>query len=710
MRVVLTITVLLASILLAIPCRGASLYSSPVPTLPKPPLMKGTIDNSWSSAARIPISFDFTYQRTGEPTDVYIAQDSAALDIAFRVEQKRPLIATQETNGPGVLNDDHVIVYLWPEGTQGFAYAFMANALGARYQTSSENTAYSPEWTATARRTLFGYIVTMRIPFSVIRSAGSHNWHAQFARITAADNGEEVWAHARTQRTASEEAFSGVLTGIQSIHKTEAMHKNQARVQMYALGEMASPSAGGSTSRLGVDLSVPVTQTSSFVATLHPDYSDVEIDQQTIAPTAFARQYSEVRPFFTQTTPNFNEHTGCTNCPITLYSPSIPAFKDGYAYEGAAGPVSFAMFNADGYQRDDNAQTLNYNISSPAYSYGANLQRVAMTEAGLVDTTTTLDAGYENRLSHLVAYINTGGDRGSNVQDPNSGNYIEYGTGYTSRTTSAVFTMQDIGAQFNPIDGYVQQSDINGYIFVGQHTKVFSKSTVIQDITGILAEGRYNDHKGNLAQTDAQGEINLDFRDQLSAHILTSSNGVRTVAGEYLPFNDNGFFLGYKTQTSTPTRIEYDAGAYYHGNLRSWSYATTLPVAHSVTLSLEADENYYASSILGEPFSKQWLERGSVDWQISRYASLDIGIRRIIGRNLPNAFQVPDDITPSSPFGEYNGPNPFDFVDASNASTAFHFLVGHNEIYAAYGDPNSLATSPTFILKWIRYVGADKGT
>ncbi len=127
-------------------------------------------------------------------------------------------------------------------------------------------------------------------------------------------------------------------------------------------------------------------------------------------------------------------------------------------------------------------------------------------------------------------------------------------------------------------------------------------------------------------------------------------------------------------------------------------------------LSLEADENAYASSLAVEPEAVQWLERASLDWQFSREASVDFGMRRIIGRNLPNAFQPPDLPTPSAPLGVVNGFAPFDYVDAGNVSFAFHFLAAKNEFYVVYGDPNSLATTPALFLKWIRYIGAEKGT
>jgi hypothetical protein len=98
--------------------------------------------------------------------------------------------------------------------------------------------------------------------------------------------------------------------------------------------------------------------------------------------------------------------------------------------------------------------------------------------------------------------------------------------------------------------------------------------------------------------------------------------------------------------------------------------------------------------VLAEPTARQWLERASMDWQFSRYASFDVGARRIIGRNLPNLFEAPT----------------FDDVDAGNVSAAFHFLAAHNEWYVVYGNPNNLSTLPAFYVKWIRYIGAEKGT
>lgn len=691
-----------------LPARADDAFSTVVPVLAAPAHLDGTIDDSWSKAASVPVSFDFTFQRQGEATVAWIGQDARALYVAFAVTQKEPLTSAQETNGPGVLNDDNVAVVMWPQGANGFQYRFSANARGARYQSSSENSSYSPQWSAVARRTSTGYTVTMRIPFDVIRSGSATEWEAQFERTTIATGGVQVWEHRANQRNPDDVAFAGTLQGI-SVHQNAAT-RPRPRLQLYGLSQFASAAAGGRTARMGADVALPLTATSSLLGTFHPDYSNLEVDQQTIAPNAYARQFNEFRPFFTQAASNFNQQFSCTNCPTTLYTPSIPQFREGYAYEGTQGPLSFGAFDAVGYSRSDSAEVLDYTINNPRTIAALNLQRISVNLPGFRDDTTLIDAGYANQHTHYFVYFNGAEDRGTNVTEPGFGDYFEYGGGYVTQLTTAGITLQKIGSQFLPADGFVAQPNIAGYASFYNRTLNFSPTSSVQDIVAKTFFARYHDQSGNVAQTDGAASVQFDFRDLLSAQVYQGSTGIEVYNGAFLPFNSNGVYLGYKVKTTTPSSISWSTGLYFNGALNSWSYITTQPLRHRLNLSLEADENVYASKLTAEPVAKQWLERAGLDWQFSRQASLDVGVRRIIGRNLPNSFQVPDFPTSLAPCGTPNGFNPFDCVNAANASFAFHFLESKNEFYVVYGNPNSLATTPALYLKWIRYIGAEKGT
>lgn len=701
--------------LIALLCRSAGLadtvetsFAITVPKLDAPPSMNGDIDASWAKAVQVPVNFDFTYQRPGEETIAYIAQDASALDVAFVVTQKTPLTANEQTNGSGVMSDDSVGIVLFPQGTQGFQYEFIANPKGARDQTSSENTSYEPQWTAVGRKSSTGYVVTMRIPFDIIRSGHSSRWRAQMYRMVVATNSMLVWSHTAGQRQATDAAFAGILDGIAS---SDSSLRPKPRLQIYGLGELTTKANGGDTSRIGADIALPVSATSSLLATLHPDYSNLETDQQTIAPNAYARRYNEVRPFFTQATANYNYNFSCTNCPTTLYTPAIPTFGEGYAYEGTQGPFTFGAFNAVGTGRSDSGEALNYNVSDSRAVYGVNLQNVAVNAPGLHDVTATQQSGYQNQHTHFFVYFNSGTDRGTNVTDPALGDYFEYGGGYVSQLTTAGITLQKIGELFAPADGYVAQTDIAGYAPFFKRTYNFAATAPLRDMIVDLFYARFHDHHGDTAQTDGSAQLTLDFRDLLSLQLSTNASGARTTySNELLPYDQNGFQVGYKTDTTTPTTITYNGGLYHHGHLTSWSYVTTQPLAPALNLSLEADESLYAPhNAVPEPVAQQWLERASLDWQFSRDASIVVGARRIIGRNLPNSFQAPD-ISAGAPCGTINGFSPFDCVNAGNVSFAFHLLRARDEYYVVYGNPNALATTPALYVKWIRYIGAEKGT
>ncbi len=192
-----SIVSVLTTVALALGCVAPSLAAAAqangpdttiaLPALDAPPSLAGTIDDSWSTGAHVSLPTDYTNRRpSGEQTGVVIARDGDAIDIAFDVHQRGGRIASQETNGSSVLSDDYVGAYFWPQGTHGFQYEFVANPRGARYQTSSENSSYAPQWTAVAKENANGYSVTMRIPLTLIRTGGLRifQWHRRASTDT----------------------------------------------------------------------------------------------------------------------------------------------------------------------------------------------------------------------------------------------------------------------------------------------------------------------------------------------------------------------------------------------------------------------------------------------------------------------------------------------------------------------------------------------
>lgn len=665
------------------------------------------------------LGYDFMYKRKAEePTLVSVTQDQNALILSVEAKQKEPITATQTTNGAGVLNDDNITVFLFPQGTTGFAYTFSANPHGARYQTSSENAAYSPEWNASAKTTADGYAVVMRIPFDIMRTGGSTSWKAQVSRTIVATNSNPVWCDNSPQDVPFDPAFAGTFDGIE-VKNVAQSARPKPRLALYGLGQMQP---GSNTSRLGADLSVPFTATASFLATLHPDYSNVEIDQQTIAPTAFPRQYQEVRPFFTQLGNYINPSMFNLNSPTELYTPAIPSFSQGYAVEGTQGHFNFGAFDAVGPGRSDAFASTSYGYDDAAKAFQFSAERVSVDATGssvygpVHDDVTYASTGYLNHRSHLFAYASAAVDSGLFVTDASQATYAEEGVGYMTPTLTAGISLQHIGPQFAPYDGYVQQPDVTGYNALAQRVWTFKPNSILQDVQAATVITRQRNSFGQTGLNQSIGQINLDFKRQLTLHLFDNLIATQTLyaspsAADLAPFDSAGALAGYRYGTATPTYVSYSAGPFYHGHTGEWSFVTTLDLAPRVHLGLEADRTWYAPSAFavakwGESGAPGWLEKATVDWQFSHTASLDFGVRRIMGMVMPNAFQPPNFGMPAS----CANAGPGTIIDCSNVSAGFHFLVGHQELYMVYGDPNLLQTKPGFILKWIQYLGADKGT
>ncbi|MGH7715793.1 MAG: hypothetical protein ACREML_07310, partial [Vulcanimicrobiaceae bacterium] len=400
----------------------AALAALDVPKVHAPPSLDPRASaESWTQPAAATLPWDVVHGRpASETTEVQTATDGRYLYVRFDAKQKGSVRISQHgddaiTGGSvgsnGSLswsNDDAVWVDLWPNGPGGFQYEFESNPKGSHNEYSSENTAFAPHWESRGAMVAGGYVVTMAIPFSVIHGVHAGAWRAQFIRYVRATGAEYVWSFDAVQTNADDVSRAGTITiPLVTVHAA----RPEPRLAPYALGAEAAPSAGGSTSRVGADLSVPVTATSAFFATFHPDFSNVELDQQTISPSVYQRVINEVRPFFTQAAPFYNTFNCnvCNGFRTTLYTPGIPTPSQGYAFEGRQGDFGFASFDAIGIHRNDSAAALDF--TSPDAHWQASAQHVTADIPGIVDDADEVGVNYSS-LKYLSGYVNVSTDRG----------------------------------------------------------------------------------------------------------------------------------------------------------------------------------------------------------------------------------------------------------------------------------------------------------
>jgi|HubBroStandDraft_4_1064222.scaffolds.fasta_scaffold00006_79 hypothetical protein len=695
-----------AAIVAVMTARALAYPQLTVPDGADPPLDPSAPITEWAHAASLQLTWNpIRSAPASEPTTAWITTDGHALYLRFDAKQHEPISSGQHTNDVGQGNDDQVWVDLWPNGISGYFYQFLATPNGTHYEYSSENTAYSPNWDSQGATHGDGYTVTMRIPLEVIRNAHAGTWKAQFVRYVRATGEQQVWSFDRVQMQPdsfgnSDYAHAGSITVPQI--KVAFAHP-KPRAALYALGEAASRTIGGSTSRVGADLSVPITPTASFYSTFHPDYSNVELDQQTISPTVYQRYYSEVRPFFTQAASFYNQFN-CNACQNiqSLYTPAIPTPSQGYAVEGKQGPFGFASFDAIGDNRNDIASALDFTSSNT--SWYSSLQRVSVSMPGFIDTTTEGGLAYSD-LKHFNAYVNYGDDSGTNVLVPNQAQYYEVGTGWSNQTFGFFGATRKIGTYYDPADGFISHPGIAGYALYAAKIFDFSPNDKLVSVGFAGFLDRYQGPTFGQAQSDNQFIVDILTKKALDLQFFTGSNYWRF--GDVLtPITQNGGFqftydsglqtnnpgqFPYHGPSSYPTSISYNTGRYGAGRLDTWFRSTTLRVGNhgALTLSLDDTAQWIPSPT---PDNIQWFESLSYAYQLGPNSSFAVGLRRVVGY-------------PPIPNGGGNCEG-----DCSNVSVAYHLRLRRSEIYVAYGNPNALTTVPQVIFKVIFYAGAQKGT
>ena len=669
-----------------------------IPHVAKGPAIDGTLaDEAWKSAKHLTLGFDLRHKNApAQSTDVYVVSDDQALYVAFDAKQTAEIVANQHTDDVGFDTDDEVQVDIWPGGPQGFRYLFTATPLGTHYQHSSENATYAPKWQSVGKVRPGGFTVTMRIPFGVMRGDGRANWPIQFVRFVQKTDDLQVWAYEEGQSDHNDVVYAGTLSGLSS---SAARARPQPRIGLFGVGEVAAKHDDGTTTRSGADVSIPITRTASFVATIHPDFSNVEQDQQSISPTVYRRFFNEVRPFFAQMQ-NATNPFDCEVCPgITeLYTPAIPTPKRGYALEGSQGPVTFNAFDSVGDRRTDNAQAFQWRNASR--TIGIGYQGVETYAPGFADRLTTLGVFAGDR-KHKVVYLNYGWDRGTNVLDNAQAQRIDFGAAYYGTDYYFGGGVRKIGGYYNPVDGLISTPDVAGWSFDGNRTFRFKPGGWLKYATVEGFMERYHGADGALDRTTNDLAFTLVDKNLFRVNFDTGSSYLKLQDGRMTPVSLAGIALGYRSGTATPTNFVFNHGRFGDGHIATFDRNTVLKLGPITQLSLQAfDTVWYADAGYR---NIQWLERLAVTRNISRDSSFAVGLRRIIGTppavgNFASYGVAPYPVWPAS------------FLSATNVSVAYAYHRKRDELYLVYGDASATFTKPALIMKYVFYLGGEKGT
>jgi hypothetical protein len=703
----------------------------------KPPAFDSALnDPAWQKAVAASDFRDLTTRRPAPlRTTAYVLYDDTNIYVAFHAEQDGvPIHAEQTTNDVGFGQDDAVGVGIDPSGAGSQVYFFEATPRGVRYQQSNESTRYAPVWHAEAAISGSSWNAMFTIPLKSLRASGGKNktWRFNFIRVVAGVGEHYTWAYDGLMQdnqppnwpAFTDARFWPALGGMQ-IAQTA---RPQPRAEIYGLASIGhdrnvflqanNTFATQSVRNFGIDLTYPITSTIAAVGTLNPDFSNVEVDQQTIVPQEFRRNLTEYRSFFAQGAQFFNPNAvqvgGFINPPNQIfYTPSIGTFDRGIKVEGTFGQQAIGALEvrgraADGSILDDQAFGFKHALSDRTFLYwfdGVFAHHGFGPDPALETTgdDSAIETGFggRNLTNGLVYGFDQVMDRRQIINDPfapnDRGNLFAYQrNGFIDvhkPNYEWYYGYQDLTPNFGPLDSFTTINDARGSVY----TVDFAGSNPgLKTYDGFYTVDRLLKRDGTVHAADFLG--NLDFTTNQLIHLTlqqqtSSLDDPVLTGGVNLPFHQSSATLGYRDGTPAPTDLFYAIGPF--GGFLS----------NGVPYSFYLQQfNLSATRPLGTRFNLQLTYAGTHE------RSQEAGVNGQLLRSIALGESFGSDMNATLALRSINGNGGF-ALPGVNLAVGFHskFRSG-SELFVNYGTPAAPATLNRLIVKYLLRIGGGAGT
>ncbi len=686
------------------------------------PALDGDVkDPVWQSALMAKSFVDFTTRKPAPLNTVaYLLYDDTNIYVAFFCDQfGLPITAKQATNDVGSGLDDSVGISLDTSGVGSEIYDFYVTPRGVRYEDSMESSRYSPPWQAAAKINGATWTAEFVIPLKDLRaqSSGAQSWRINFQRHVAATGETYSWAFDVNMQNVGSSQYWPALTGIKLAH---AAARPQAHADLYGLESIGADrdifqQSTGAFARstppsVGLDFTVPFTDTLAAVGTLAPDFSNVEIDQQTIAPQEFQRFLNEYRPFFSQGASFVSPSVFNINDSDTLfYSPGIGQFDGGFKVEGTIAHDALGVLDVKGAGFDDSA----YGFLNTSTDQSLSI----LADGVIARRTDGVDDSGQVGMIDLNPHSGFGGgfklaqEWGTFVPDAALARDDIEIVGVNRQAYDIYGSYEDIGPYFDPIDGFTQINDIKGPIGIVKFAGAGSNGSVVQSWTFIAVGDRYFDQSGGVHEADSIANATVTFKDLISVIPFVDDGELRQYltcyphysGGQTNAFDQSGVSLGYRDNTASPVDVSFSGGSFglpppnggpavcdspggdaVPAYLQQYTVSSSHRFGQRLTLSVETDGTRERYQSFGD--DNQWLRRVSLDESLGKQADISIGYRSISGTG---GFAAP----------------------GQNFSLGLHErFANQDELYVNFGSPAANSTLNRLIAKFIFHVGGGTGT
>ena len=302
------------------------------------PIIDGQLDDEcWSQAARLEGFFlPDLEQPVPEETVALICADDAALYVAVICHDRTPEdIVSNETRRNGDIWDDDIVEFdIDPWHGHREMYSFQVTPCGTQCEDipggSATKIEWRGDWTASACRTPEGWQAEMAIPFSILRyPPGQDTFGFTIWRHFAQ---EQLWCVYPDMGQTYDRSLAADLVGI----SPPALAPRPILMPYLTMdfGEYV-----GRRFDTGLDIQYRMPSGLTALASINPDFKQIEDVVEPISFSYTERYLSDPRPFFTTGQSGFlpREHL--------LYTRRIEDFDVGLKLFGTVGRERIGLFN-----------------------------------------------------------------------------------------------------------------------------------------------------------------------------------------------------------------------------------------------------------------------------------------------------------------------------------------------------------------------------
>ncbi|HWD38258.1 MAG TPA: sugar-binding protein [Fimbriimonas sp.] len=513
-----------------------------------PPKVDGVIDESgeWKGVPSISGLLDEnTNEKAADNGTFWIAYDADFIYIAARLDDSKSgqIRAQQYQTNVSLQGDDSLSFDLDVSGTATDFSTFQVNPKGATNIQLAGGRAAKREWAgefqAASRITATGWETEMRIPWQVMKlpPAGPKDLRFLFERFLA-----------RTNRSYSN-VYLGSGTSNTPIWKGVAVPKEiiDRSIKLLPYAYAGYDSHEGVIGNMGLDLKTALSDQTQLVASINPDFRNIENQILSLDFSRFQRLANESRPFFLEG----SQYVGSA----LFASQLVPRFDVGVnTYGKLNDKTSFGALATTQYgaQTDIVANGTYAPDADSSYRFGVtSLQGEGIHNEAFL-------ARYQKTFGPWTIFL-----RDMASQDDKLG-YGDNDNAEIFYVGSGIFALAEysrVDPNFNPRLGFFPEVDYRGFDGLFNYTKPWNHGP-LSEAGGGLTYVTYDHVNGDDYRRDVDynifGTLRNGFRltlDQDFAQFEGSNDHLTTLSALYPrgdPYNSAGATLASGVEAGIP--------------------------------------------------------------------------------------------------------------------------------------------------------------